>query len=75
MKSLKDILYQIEMKMNLEDKSMKVELTQREIDRIYFDLIDYVKTSCYVDKLKDLSLNDKEEYRIELDLIEKFSRL
>jgi hypothetical protein len=54
---------------------MKVELTQREIDRIYFDLIDYVKTSCYVDKLKDLSLNDKKEYRIELDLIEKFSRL
>ena len=54
---------------------MKVELTQREIDRIYFDLIDYVKTSCYVDKLKDLSESDKKEYRIELDLIEKFSKL
>ena len=61
--------------MNLEDKSIKVELTQREIDRIYFDLKDYVKTLYYVDRLKDLSESDKEEYKIELELIEKFSKL
>ena len=61
--------------MNLEDKNMKVELTQREIDRLYFDLKDYVKTLYYVDKLSELSENDKKECKIELKLIEKFSKL
>ena len=61
--------------MNLEDKSMKVELTQREIDRLYFDLKDYVKTLYYVDRLKDLTEDQKNECKIELELIEKFSRL
>ena len=63
------------MKINLEDKSMKVELTQKEIDRLYFDLKDYVKTLYYVDRLKDLSESDREECKIELELIEKFSKL
>lgn len=54
---------------------MKVELTQREIDRLYFDLKDYIKTLYYVDSLKDLSENDKEECKIELELIKKFSKL
>ena len=54
---------------------MKVELTQKEIDRIYFDLKDYVKTLYYVDRLKDLSESDREECKIELELIEKFSKL
>ena len=54
---------------------MKVELTQREINKIYFDLIDYVKTLYYVDRLKDLSESDREECKIELELIEKFSKL
>ena len=53
----------------------KVELTQREIDRLYFDLKDYVKTLYYVDKLSELSESDKKECKIELDLIEKFSKL
>ena len=75
MKSLKDILYQTKMKMNLEDKSMKVELTQKEIDRLYFDLKDYVKTLYYVDRLKDLTEDQKNECKIELELIEKFSKL
>ena len=54
---------------------MKVELTQKEIDRLYFDLKDYVKTLYYVDKLSELSKSDKKECKIELDLIEKFSKL
>ena len=54
---------------------MKVELTQKEIDRLYFDLKDYVKTLYCVDRLKDLSESDREECKIELKLIEKFSKL
>jgi len=53
----------------------KVELTQREIDRIYFDLKNYVKTTYYVDRLNELSESDKKECKIELDLIKKFSKL
>ena len=63
------------MKINLEDKNMKVELTQKEIDRLYFDLKDYIKTLYYVDRLNELSESDKKECKIELDLIEKFSKL
>lgn len=54
---------------------MKVELTQKEIDRLYFDLKDYIKTLYYVDKLKDLTEDQKNECKIELELIEKFSKL
>lgn len=54
---------------------MKVELTQREIDRLYFDLKDYVKVLYNVDRLNELTENEKEESKIELELIEKFSKL
>ena len=54
---------------------MKVELTQREIDRLYFDLKDYVKVLYNVDRLNELTQDQKEECKIELDLIEKFSKL
>ena len=54
---------------------MKVELTQREIDRLYFDLKDYVKVLYNVDKLNELTENEKKESKIELNLIEKFSKL
>ena len=54
---------------------MKVELTQKEIDRLYFDLKDYVKVLYNVDRLNELTENEKEECKIELQLIEKFSKL
>ena len=54
---------------------MKIELTQREIDRLYFDLKDYVKVLYNVDRLNELTENEKEECKIELNLIEKFSKL
>ena len=54
---------------------MKVELTKKEIDRLYFDLKNYVKTLYNVDKLNELSESDKEECKIELELIKKFSKL
>ena len=58
-----------------KNKNMKVELTQREIDRLYFDLKDYLKTLYNVDRLNELSESDKEECKIELELIKKFSKL
>jgi len=54
---------------------MKVELTQKEIDRLYFDLKDYVKVLYNVDRLNELTESNKEESKIELNLIEKFSKL
>ena len=54
---------------------MQVELTQKEIDRLYFDLKDYVKTLYNVDRLNELTENEKEESKIELNLIKKFSKL
>jgi len=63
------------MKIDLEDKNMKVELTQKEIDRIYFNLKDYVKILNDVDKLNELNISQQEMYKIELELIKKFSKL
>ena len=57
------------------ETNYKVELTPRETSRIYFDLKDYIKTLYNVDKLKDLTEREKEECKIELELIEKFSKL
>lgn len=58
-----------------KNKNMKVELTQKEIDRLYFDLKDYVKVLYNVDRLNELTESNKEECKIELQLIEKFSKL
>ena len=54
---------------------MKVELTQKEIDRLYFNLKDYVKILADVDKLSELTKSQVEILKIELKLIEKFSKL
>ena len=54
---------------------MKVNLTQKEIDIIYFRLKDYIKISTNVDYLKELTEVENEEFKVELELIEKFSKL
>ena len=54
---------------------MKVELTQKEIDRLYFDLRDYVKTLADIDRLTELTRSQQEIFKIELELINKFSKL
>ena len=54
---------------------MKVNLTQKEIDIIYFRLKDYIKISNNVDYLNELTEVDKEEFKVELELINKFSKL
>lgn len=55
--------------------NMKVDLTQKEIDIIYFRLKDYIKISNNVDYLNKLTEVDKEEFKVELELINKFSKL
>ena len=54
---------------------MKVELTQKEIDTLYFDLQYYVKILYNVDRLNELTEKEKEASKTELQLIEKFSKL
>lgn len=54
---------------------MKVKLTKQQVDRIYFDLYEYVKTLADVDRLAELTRSQQEIFKIELELINKFSRL
>ena len=61
--------------MNIKINNMKVNLTQKEIDIIYFRLKDYIKISNNVDYLKELTEVENEEFKVELELIEKFSKL
>ena len=60
---------------NIKINNMKVNLTQKEIDIIYFRLKDYIKISSNVDYLKELTEVENEEFKVELELIEKFSKL
>ena len=54
---------------------MKVNLTQNEIDKIYFTLKDHVKMLNAVDYLNELNEFQKEEFKIELEIIKNFSEL
>jgi hypothetical protein len=54
---------------------MKVELTQKEVDLIYFTIKQYVKNNCDVDFLIEMSNDQTDSWKNELDLIEKFSKL
>jgi len=63
------------MKQHLVDTYKQVELTQQQIDRLYFNLKDYVKVLADVDRLTELTEQDKTMLQTELELIEKFSKL
>jgi len=52
-----------------------IQLTQQQIDRLYFSLKDYVKTSADVDRLNDLTPSQKEIYKNELEIILQLSKL
>ena len=54
---------------------MKVNLTQNEIDKIYFSLKDYVKMLNDVDYLNELNRFQKAAFKTELEIIENFSKL
>ena len=53
---------------------MKIELTKKEIDLIYFTIKNYVKNSCDVDYLLELSSDQKDDFKKEIKLITKFSK-
>ena len=54
---------------------MKKELTQNEINRLYFTLKDYIKMVNDVDKLNELIITQQEMYNTELKLLNKLSKL
>ncbi len=54
---------------------MKIELTQKEIDNIYFTIKQYVKNNCDVDYLSEMSNDQNSDWKNELELIEKFSKI
>ena len=54
---------------------MKIELTQQQIDKLYFNLVDYVKIQTDVDRLHNLNITQQEMFKTELSLIKKFSKL
>ena len=49
-----------------------IKLTQKQIDKIYFTFVDYVKTKNDVDRLYNLSPDQEKEYKTELEIINKF---
>ena len=51
---------------------MKIELTQQQIDKIYFTLVDYVKIQTNVDRLYNMTTTQQEMYKTELEIINKF---
>ena len=61
------------MKQHLVDTYKQVELTQQQIDTLYFRLKYYVTTSANVDRLLELNRSQVEEYKEELELIKKLA--
>ena len=55
--------------------NMKIELTKQQIDKLYFNLVDYIKMQNDVDRLYDLNITQQEMFKTELELIKKFSKL
>jgi len=49
-----------------------IKLTQKQIDKIYFTFVEYVKTKNNVDKLYNLSPDQEKGYETELEIINKF---
>jgi len=56
----------------IQTQMKTIKLTQQQIDKIYFTLVDYVKTKNNVDRLYELSREQDKEYKTELEIINKF---
>ena len=54
---------------------MKVELTQKEIDVIYFTMKGYIKNLYNIDYLVELTDEQSENWKSEINIIKKFSEL
>lgn len=59
----------------IQTQMKTIQLTQQQIDRLYFNLRDYVKVLADIDRLTELTSSQQELFKIELELIEKFSKL
>ena len=56
----------------IQTQMKTIKLTQQQIDKIYFTLVDYVKSKNNVDRLYELSPDQDKEYKTELEIINKF---
>jgi len=56
----------------IQTQMKTIKLTQQQIDKIYFTLVDYVKTKNNVDRLYELSPDQDKAYKTELEIINKF---
>ena len=56
----------------IQTQMKTIKLTQQQIDKIYFTLVDYIKTKNDVDRLYELSPDQDKEYKTELEIINKF---
>ena len=54
---------------------MKIELTQQQIDTIYFTAKNFIKHTADVDSMFELTEQQKVDYRNELQILEIFSKL
>jgi len=54
---------------------MKIELTQKEIDIIYFTMKGYIKNLYDIDYLVELTDEQSENWQNEINIIKKFSEL
>jgi len=52
-----------------------IQLTPEQIDRLYFSLVDYIKTTADVDRLAELTPSQKEIWKTELEIILKLSEI
>ena len=60
---------------NYHKAERMVFLTQNEIDTIFFTIKNFVKFTANVDRLYELDEQQRVDYRNELKIIEKFSKL
>jgi len=54
---------------------MKIELTKKEIDIIYFTMKGYIKNLYNIDYLVELTDEQSENWQSEINIIKKFSEL
>ena len=59
----------------IQTQMKTIKLTQKQIDKIYFTFVDYVKRENDVDRLYNLSPDQEKEYETELEIINKFVKL
>ena len=60
---------------NIVDDMKAINLTQQQIDTIYFTAKNFIKHTAEVDRLYELTDLQKVDYKNELEILEIFSKL